>query len=81
MTLRIRDSQHKRHSAYKCSAVMLKVLMLSHFIDNYAECHYPECRYAECRSAKNIWLFLTPLVTVSRVQAAAFFIYIYLFPH
>ncbi len=49
MTLNISDSQHKRHSAYKYSSVMLKVLMMSHFIDNCAECHYAECRYAECR--------------------------------
>jgi hypothetical protein len=53
---------------------------------HYAECHYAECRYGECRyaeycSAKNLWLFLTPLVTVSRIQAAAFYFYMYLFPH
>ncbi len=27
---------------------------MSHYINDYAECHYAECHYAECRGALGI---------------------------
>jgi hypothetical protein len=59
LTLCINGIQHKQHSAFQQSVIMVSVIMLNvsfhimlcsmfHFIKCYAQCHYAECCSAEC---------------------------------